>query len=130
MTKKTYAKMAREAEKQLASGAGVILDATFIHRSHREKIAGLAEKHKVPLFVIHCFASEETIKERLARRAASEKDISDGRWEIYLEQKKLEPREGVSVDWLELNTDSPLDRLAGACERFLRSHIEHAQSER
>ncbi|HEY3168185.1 MAG TPA: AAA family ATPase, partial [Candidatus Binatia bacterium] len=59
MTKRTYAKMVREVEKQILKGNGAILDATFARQSHREKMAQLAAKHKVPIFVIHCFATDE-----------------------------------------------------------------------
>src|SRR4030095_16522562 len=38
MTEKTYAKMAKEGEKQILEGEGAILDATFGQRAHREKI--------------------------------------------------------------------------------------------
>ncbi|WP_410962383.1 AAA family ATPase, partial [Salmonella sp. SAL4355] len=38
MTEKTYAKIARQAEKQILEGQGAILDATFGQKAHREKI--------------------------------------------------------------------------------------------
>ena len=37
---------------------------------------------------IYCYANDETIKERLEQRLKNKVSISDGRWEIYLEQKK------------------------------------------
>src|SRR5439155_14020197 len=74
MTEKTYAMMAKEAEKQILSGTGAILDATFLNKAHREKIARLADKHKIPFFVIHCVASEGTIRKRLAQRAEMGKE--------------------------------------------------------
>jgi len=125
-TEKTYAKMAREAEKQIVNGTGAILDATFGLRAHREKILRLAEKHKVPLTVIICSASEDTTKARLARRAAAGKDISDGRWEIYLEQKPAyEPVVEIPpASFLEMNTERPLGEITRACERFLRSRLQ------
>ena len=87
MTEKTYAKIAREAEKQVLEGEGAILDATFGQKAHREKIVRLAEKHRVPIVLIHCVASDETTEKRLAQREAEGKDVSDGRWEIYSKQK-------------------------------------------
>ncbi len=70
MTEKTYAKMAREAEKLILSGRGVILDGTFMKRSQRQKILGLAQKQQIPLLAIHCLVSDDITQERLAQRAA------------------------------------------------------------
>jgi aminoglycoside phosphotransferase family enzyme/predicted kinase len=126
MTEKTYATMAEEVEKQIVNGAGAILDATFIHKSHRDKIIRVANKHKVPLVVIHCFASAETVRRRLAQREKEGKDVSDGRWEIYVRQQAdQEPlSEFPETDRLELNTEPSLEQLVRVSERFLRSRIE------
>jgi len=126
MTEKTYKKMAREAGKHILSKNGVILDATFGQKMQREPIIRLAERYQVPLFLIHCSASEETTRNRLTQRAFEGKDISDGRWEIYLEQAAAyQPIDEISSDrHLELNTEMPVEQLAQASERFLRSRRE------
>ena len=123
MTEKTYSRIAREAEKEILNGSGAILDATFGQKAHREKIIRLAEKHRVPLFVIHCVAPEETTRRRLAERALAGSDISDGRWEIYLQQSAAYQAidEILPENRLELNTESTPEELAGLSERFLRS---------
>jgi hypothetical protein len=131
MTEKTYAEMAREAERRIDGGTGAILDATFSRRADRERIARLAEKRRVPLNVIFCRASEETVRRRLARRAAEGRDLSDGRWEIYVEQKaKLQPFEEIPTR-LTLGTEDSIERLVRECEKFLRSRLSEpgAQSE-
>jgi aminoglycoside phosphotransferase family enzyme/predicted kinase len=123
MTEKTYAEMAREAERQLTIGTGAILDATFSQRAERERIARVAEKRRAPLAVVLCRASEETVRKRLARRAAEGRDLSDGRWEIYVEQKaKFQPFEDIPAS-LELDTDDSIEQLARKCEKFLRSRL-------
>jgi uncharacterized protein len=129
MTEKTYGKMAQEAEKQILKGEGAILDATFGQRADREKIVRLAEKHRVPLVLIHCIASDETTKKRLAQREAEGKDVSDGRWEIYSKQKAaFEPiNELPLTNCLELNTELPLEQLARASEKFLRARVGQAR---
>jgi len=75
--------------------------------------------------LIHCSASEQTTHERLVRRQAQGEDVSDGRWEIFLEQKKAyQPAlEFTPASRLELDTDASLDRLIGDCERFLRLRL-------
>jgi hypothetical protein len=125
MTEKTYAKMTRMADKSLAEKRAVILDATFSRREQRDKLMRLASKHKVPLLLIHCSASEQTTHERLVRRQSQGEDVSDGRWEIFLEQKKAyQPAlELTPASRLELDTDASLDRLIGDCERFLRLRL-------
>lgn len=128
ITERTYARMAQEAEKEILAGNGVILDATYGQRTNREKVVRLAEKHGVPWSLIHCFASDQVIQQRLAQRKAQGTDISDGRWEIYFEQKRLyEPISEIpSEARLELDTEASTDDLARSCEKFLRSrHGQH-----
>jgi aminoglycoside phosphotransferase family enzyme/predicted kinase len=130
MTEKTYSIMAREAEKEIAAGRGVTLDATFIRRTHREKIARLAAKHQIPLFVIHCSASDETTRNRLSHRLAQHQEISDGRWEIYLQQKAVfEPLDELALgSRLEIDSELPLACSANLCEDFLRSRLRSIRS--
>ena len=125
MTDKTYARMARDAERQILLGRGAILDATFGRKGQCEKIVALAAKHKVPILVIHCSTSEATTERRLRLREAQGTDVSDGRWEIYLAQKATyEPLdEFASERVLELETDMPLEHLVRDCEVFLRSRL-------
>jgi aminoglycoside phosphotransferase family enzyme/predicted kinase len=124
-TEKTYAEMARKAEKQILMGNGAILDATFVRKSHRERIAELAARHKIPLLIIHCWISDGTAEKRLRLRAAQGMDVSDARWDTYVAQKAayeaMQAFRPESV--LELDTDGPLEQLVGDCERFLRSRL-------
>jgi len=124
-TERTYSKMARKAEKQVTSGKGVILDATFGRRALREKIALLAERYGIPLAVIHCSAPEPTTARRLRDRAAQGTDISDGRWEIYVAQKAAyEPMEELPAAAIfELDTSASVAAMVAACEPFLRSRL-------
>jgi predicted kinase len=125
MTELTYTDMLRQAEKQIERGHGAIVDATFVRRAQRKKFLQLAEKHRVPLALIHCSTSDTVAEKRLAQRAAEGKDISDGRWEIYVEQKAVdEAIEEISPSsLLMLNTDASLDQLAQTSEQFLRSRL-------
>jgi hypothetical protein len=125
MTIKTYARMVEMAETYVVSGTGAILDATYTRRENRESVVRLAEKLRVPLVAIHCFASDETTRERLVRRAKEGKDLSDGRWEIYQRQKEThEPMEELAPETLlELNTENSSEELANSVEKFLRARI-------
>jgi predicted kinase len=130
MTERTYAAMTEEAEKQILAGTGAILDATFAQKGKRENVVRLAQRYQTPLFDIRCLASEETTRRRLAQREQAGKDISDGRWEIYLRQKADYQGDGIaSVPRLELNTEAPGEELAQQCERFIRSGLKKAQAQ-
>jgi aminoglycoside phosphotransferase family enzyme/predicted kinase len=128
MTEKTYARIAQEAEKQMIDGAGAILDATFGQKRQREKLVRLAKKHNVPLLVISCATCDEIVKQRLDQRASEGKDLSDGRWEIYLAQKAVyQPIEEISQEsYLELNTSASVEQLVRTTEKFLRSRLDPA----
>ena len=123
MTEKTYAKMAGEAETVILSRRGVILDGTFMKRSQRQEILAQAHKYEIPLLAIHCVVSDDIAHDRLAQRASAGADVSDGRWEIYVQQKDaFEALDDIpAVDRLELDTGATLDALAVACEKFLRT---------
>jgi aminoglycoside phosphotransferase family enzyme/predicted kinase len=127
MTKKTYARMLVMAEEHILSGAGAILDATYSRRENRQRVLRLAERLKVPLVAIHCFASGETTRERLDRRVQEGKDVSDGRWQIYQEQKAAyQPMEEIpSANRLELDTQNSPEALVSRVKEFLRSRIRH-----
>ncbi|MGH7774592.1 MAG: AAA family ATPase [Candidatus Binatia bacterium] len=126
MTERTYAKMAEEAERLILEGEGAILDATFQRRTHRELFLNLAAKNRIPLALIHCQSSEEVVKERLRKRAKEGRDLSDGRWEIYLVQKAaFEPFQEIPEEGLfALNTGVPVSRQAHQAESFLFSVLK------
>ncbi|MBI4523825.1 MAG: AAA family ATPase, partial [Deltaproteobacteria bacterium] len=123
MTNKTYTKMAREAEKLIDQGEGAILDATFQRRAYRRAIFHMAARRGVPLYLIHCQSPEAVIRERLVQREKEARDLSDGRWEIYLQQKlAFEPITEVQPKLcLFLNTEASVSELCKTAERFLRA---------
>jgi predicted kinase len=129
MTREVYGQLARAAEKSVKEGVGAIVDATFIEKSNRERIARIAAKYALPLFVIQCHASEGITKTRLAQRAAEGKDLSDGRWEIYVKQKAAwQPMDEVAeANRLALDTEPPVGVLALSCEQFLRAGLDRAR---
>jgi aminoglycoside phosphotransferase family enzyme/predicted kinase len=129
MTELTYRRMAEEAEAELSREHGVIIDASFGRRSHRETFARLAAKHHVPLLVLHCSAADAETAERLRRRAETGSDISDGRWEVYLAQKaSSEPLDEFSPSvMLELPTDAGIEAAGAEAEAFLHAALERSR---
>ena len=130
MTEKTYQAMAREAEGHIKNGDGIIVDATFGRRSRREKFTRIAGKHRIPLLALHCSASDAATAKRLDRRAAEGKDISDGRWDIYVAQKAdYQPLNEIPArSRLELRTDAPVEKLVADAEVFLLERLENSRT--
>ena len=80
-----YKKMIKIADDFLKNNKNVIIDASFLKLKWRKKAKEVALKNNSKFFIIAPFCSENKIKERLLKR---KRDISDGRWEIYLKQKE------------------------------------------
>ncbi|MDO8447010.1 MAG: AAA family ATPase [Deltaproteobacteria bacterium] len=86
-SEKTYAEAHKEASELLKTGRSVIIDASYKSRAERDRAASLARENGTRFFIIECVCDEETVKSRLTKRM-EEKEVSDGRWEIYGRQKK------------------------------------------
>ena len=129
MTELTYDTMAREADMLLRQGRSVIVDATFAQRAQRASFLRLVERSGAPLIVIRCVSSDSTSAERLASRAAEGKDVSDGRWEVYVAQKAgFEPMDEIDPGLrLELWTEAPIEQLVAQSEAFLRERLKVKQ---
>lgn len=84
----TYDKAYELAEVAIKSAKPVIIDASFKRRSERQKAMQLAQKLDIPFYIIECTCRDEVVKIRLEKRAREKSNASDGRWEIFQEQKK------------------------------------------
>jgi hypothetical protein len=75
----------------------------------------MADKTDADLLLIECLCSEAEIRRRLARRSARQNDPSDGRWEIFADQKKdYEKVEGIPSDlYLPLDTERSAEECLG-----------------
>ncbi|MGV8040050.1 MAG: AAA family ATPase [Thermoanaerobaculaceae bacterium] len=113
ITERTYATMVDRAEALLIAGQSVILDGCFTKRAQRARAIALANRMEVPLLVLDCRCSEELIRERLERRTAKSKGVSDGRWEIYQNQlRTFEPPEEFPPDQtVSLDRSRPVEVL-------------------
>lgn len=83
MTKATYTTLLDRAVDHAGVGRGVILDATFSRRQHREALRARLSKETIPHVFIELTAGDETIKQRLARREQTAKQVSDARREDF-----------------------------------------------
>jgi aminoglycoside phosphotransferase family enzyme/predicted kinase len=83
----TYRQTLQKAREMLEAGQPVIIDASFRRREERENAAALARQLKADFFIIECTSPDEEIKTRLEKRLLKKGEASDGRWEIYVDQK-------------------------------------------
>jgi hypothetical protein len=82
-----YDALGAEADATLGAGRGVVADATFIRRADRERLRGVARRHRRPLLFLDCRADEAAIRARLGARDAAP-SLSDARWETFVAQRE------------------------------------------
>lgn len=113
-SRRTYDQLLTLAEQDLEvkPGACVVLDGSYQARGERQRVQEcLAGKARV-LFV-HCICPEEVMRERMEQRQHDPLAVSDGRWDVYLQQKaRFEmPSELRPEQLLTIDTNPPLDAL-------------------
>jgi predicted kinase len=122
---RTYRQMMMDAAAQLASGRGVILDATFQRRADRDAARLVATEHKVPVLFVECRCSEAAARQRLGQRMARGEGPSDADWNVYLEQRRrYEPfLPAEAADQCALDTAAPISESTAVIERELRKRM-------
>ena len=84
---RTYENVMERAKTLLKQKTNVVVDATLQKKKYREMAQEIARKHHACLVPIQCVCADDVVKKRLEERL-KKKSVSDGRWEIYLNQKK------------------------------------------
>jgi predicted kinase len=75
----------------LEAGRGVIVDATFIRRADRDRVAGAARRQRRPCLFLTCQADEAVVRARSAAREQGP-SVSDARRDVYVSQReRFEP---------------------------------------
>jgi aminoglycoside phosphotransferase family enzyme/predicted kinase len=85
-SRRVYEELLVKAEKLLMQGEGVIVDATFRHRSERALAIDVANRLGVNVFFVECRAEPDEIRRRLIERQNRAGEVSDATVETYLEQ--------------------------------------------
>jgi uncharacterized protein len=98
----------------------VVLDGSYQSRGERQRLCQAIGRHYRLMF-IYCQCPEAIMKKRMDKRLKNPRAISDGRWEIYLQQKKRfeMPTEFFPEQLLTLDTDRPLSELLSLLEKNL-----------
>jgi hypothetical protein len=113
-SRRTYDQLLILAQQDLAANHGgcVVLDGSYQARSERQRVReSLAGKARV--FFVHCICPEEVMRERMEQRQHDPQAVSDGRWEVYLQQKaRFEMPSELKVEQLlTIDTNQTLDTL-------------------
>ncbi|MDJ0867338.1 MAG: AAA family ATPase [Myxococcota bacterium] len=106
---RVYDAVLERARPVLASGRVAILDATWSRRAHRDRARGLAAELGSRALFVETRCADAVALDRLARRRAAGRDLSDAGPELHAESRaRFEGRgEGEGGAWLELATDRP-----------------------
>ncbi len=97
MTRKVYDEIIDRAYGFVREGKSVVLDATFIKKWQRDKVFEKFKRLGIRPLVVFLDIDEETALEHFKRRE-KEQSVSDGRYEIFVSQKKdLEKPEDALV---------------------------------
>lgn len=88
MSAQTYEKAFEKAKAVLAGGRSVIIDASFKRNDARLRAAMIARESGSGFFAFQCECPGPVVRDRLDRRIKSSRDASDGRWELYEQQKR------------------------------------------
>jgi predicted kinase len=126
---KTYGTLLERATDRLKQGDSVILDASYQFAKDRQDLRALASRLGCRLYFIFCQCSEAEMKRRMEIRSHDPAAVSDGRWEIYLQQKnRFEPPTELSDEELILlNTERPLEEQMEELENIINFKRESKQ---
>lgn len=77
MNHRTYARLAECAESCLQAGLNVIVDATFLERTDRDLLRGIARRLRAHCAIVACQANEATVRTRVQERTLAGTDLSE-----------------------------------------------------
>jgi aminoglycoside phosphotransferase family enzyme/predicted kinase len=89
MTARTYSRLFAEAEAAARSHRGIVLDATFATRAHREQMRARFDRRGLAWCVIEAHADDRTVQRRLREREARPEEISDARLDNFTALARL-----------------------------------------
>jgi aminoglycoside phosphotransferase family enzyme/predicted kinase len=119
-TERTYSELLTQARPLLLEGRSVILDASFIRRSHREAALRLAKETGAQFACVLLEVPAETVHRRLKRRFARGAGPSDARWETYVAQKRRFQRPSeVPTERMRMATNSRGDARPSQIVKWL-----------
>ena len=120
MKNTVYERLFKDTETSLKKGRGLILDATFSRRAHRDQLRERLDNLTVPYCFIETRTSDEVRKERLLQREGNSNQNSDARLrnfddlkQFYEPPDELHSLQALTVDTKQKLENSLRDSLKG-----------------
>lgn len=106
LTARTYDALYTRSVALLKAGRSVIVDASFADRRQRVRFLALAQRVGVPVLLLHLQCCDRLALQRLDERVD---DASDGRRELYDQQKAAFEPITTTNHLLKIDTSEPVD---------------------
>jgi uncharacterized protein len=121
LTRQIYCTLVDKAVGNAQEGQKVIVDATYLKANQRKHFYESCTEKGLNPFFVHCFASEDILRDRIRKRMKEGKDISDAHLGILEHQLKNleEPDELPGFRVLRINTEDAIDNIVNALKEFL-----------
>jgi predicted kinase len=121
LTRKIYCALLDNAVNYGQKGRKVIADATYLKAHQRKDFYDACIRKGLNPFFVHCFASEEILRDRIRKRMKEGRDISDAHLGILEHQLKHleEPDELPGFRILRINTEDAIDNIVNTLREFL-----------
>ncbi len=95
-TRRTFERLAEIARLVVSAGFGVIVDATFLRQTERERFSNLANTLGKPFVILEVIASEKVMRSRIEHRDSLGEDASEADTSIL--ELQLEWREALTEE--------------------------------
>jgi len=113
-TQATYRRLLELAGEVIDCGYGVIVDATFLRRSHRDLFRSWAAAAQVPFAIVDFTASEALLRSRIEARQRQGNDASDA--DLRVLEHQFATQEALQADELACTFACDASRSAHAAE--------------
>jgi predicted kinase len=108
-----------EAGQQLAQGASVVIDGTFLSNELRHSAVELSQSAGARLLIVTCYCPEEVARQRIAARNQEGRSVSDARPELLAAQQAEDEPMADDLPHLCLDTTHELSFQVEAVLRCL-----------
>ncbi len=120
-TRRTYTALQTQAEEELRTGRGVIIDATCKQPEDRQALLALGNRLGVPVLFLECRTSPAEVERRLREREQRGDSVSDATWAVALrEQDDFSAFADLPERaHLVINTEGSLEEALAAVEDYI-----------
>jgi len=110
-TEKTYQRLEDIAAAALEEGFPVLVDATFLEKDERMRFRKLAGQSDCPFTILHFYADEALLRERVTKRFREGSDVSEADETVLLMQLAASQplSEEECMDTIEIDTSREVD---------------------